>query len=43
MTIEDHLDGALQRLEATYAEMGMSTGNVLFRDLGPYRHLWRAI
>lgn len=37
MTIEDHLDGALQRLEATYAEMGMSTGNVLFRDLGPYR------
>ena len=37
MPIEDYLQHALRQLEAMYAEMGKSTGNVLFRDVGPYR------
>jgi len=37
MPVEDYLESALRKLEAMYAEIGKSTGNVLFRDVGPYR------
>ena len=37
MPVEDYLQSALLQLEAMYAEMSKSTGNVLFRDVGPYR------
>lgn len=37
MPVEDYLESALRQLEAMYAEMGKSTGNILFRDVGPYR------
>lgn len=37
MPVEDYLEHALHQLEAMYAEMSKSTGNVLFRDVGPYR------
>ena len=37
MPVEDYLEHALQQLAAMYLEMGKSTGNVLFRDIGPYR------
>lgn len=37
MPVEDYLEHSLHRLEAMYSEMSKSTGNVLFRDVGPYR------
>jgi len=37
MPVEDYLETALSQLEVMYAEMGNATGNVLYRDVGPYR------
>jgi len=37
MPVEDYLKTALSQLEVMYAEMGKATGNVLYRDVGPYR------
>jgi hypothetical protein len=37
MPIEDYLEIALRQLETMYEEMSKSTGNVLFREVGPYR------
>jgi len=37
MSIEDYLAQALQQLEQIYAQMDKATGNLLFRDVGPYR------
>ena len=37
MAIEECLESTLHQLEAMYAEMEPATGNVLFRDVGPYR------
>lgn len=37
MPVEDYLETAIRQLEAMYAEMSKSAGNVLFRDVGPYR------
>ena len=37
MPIEDYLQETLHRLEEKYKEMGVATGNVMFRDVGPHR------
>lgn len=37
MTIEDYLAKTLQQLEHIYAQMDKATGNLLFRDVGPYK------
>jgi hypothetical protein len=37
MPVEDYLETALSQLEVMYAEMDKATGNVLYRDVGPYR------
>lgn len=36
MSIEDYLSETLQRLENFYAQMDKATGNLLFRNVGPY-------
>ncbi len=37
MSIEDYLAKTLQQLEQFYAEMDKATGDLLFRDVGPFK------
>lgn len=37
MSIEDYLVKTLQQLEHIYAQMDKATGNLLFREVGPYK------
>ena len=37
MSVEDYLTETLQRLEHFYTQMDKATGNLLFRNVGPYK------
>lgn len=37
MSIEDYLEQTLLQLEQIYAQMDKATGNLLLRDVGPYK------
>lgn len=37
MSIEDYMTQTLQQLELIYVQMDEATGNLLYRDIGPYK------